>query len=490
MLTIVDATAFIALLSQKTNCSQNHNGVNAGVDTATAAPHAVIAGAGIAGLTAAYRLHQAGWHVDVFEAAEQAGGRVETVHEHGYVIDTGATALAARYPMAAQLAEELGIERVWTAPYLGIYRNSRVRILRLDRLIRSGLRTDLLGWSTKLRMSRVLADVLRASAKGMLSYEDLRAAAPLDTETARDYLTRTVGTEADAFFGEPLTRALLLANSDQVSRVELMSGLVNAVAGRLSTLAGGQGQLITELVSRLPGVRLRAPVRSVERTRRGVRVSYDDPDGSTATIDADACVVATPLPAAAAICGPESPGLTRLAERLRFTQAINVAVGTTRQPDTPAFLVQLPSIEDPEIAMIIVENNKAPDRAPHGHGLLSVSWEMSAAATWLDRGDDALVERSLHTVFRVFPELRGTVDFTYVRRWPLALPHTRVGAYREIAAFASTIDPQCPIQFAGDYLSQTGQNTAVSWANRAAANLIVNQAIQLSRQQNSRGVPT
>jgi protoporphyrinogen oxidase len=26
-------------------------------------------------------------------------------------------------------------------------------------------------------------------------------------------------------------------------------------------------------------------------------------------------------------------------------------------------------------------------------------------------------------------------------------------------------------QFAGDYLSQTGQNTAVAWGNRAAANL-------------------
>lgn len=454
----------------------------------TATPHAVIAGAGIAGLTAAYRLHRAGWHVDVFEAAEQAGGRVETVHKHGYLIDTGATALAARYPMAAQLAAELGIERVWTAPYLGIYRNGRVRLLRLDRLIRSGLKSDLLGWSTKLRLSRVLADVVRANAKGMLSYEDLRAAAPLDTETAREYLTRTVGTEADAFFGEPLTRALLLANSDQVSRVELMSGLVNAVAGRLSTLAGGQGRLITELVSRLPGVHLRSPVRSVERTAAGVRLSYDQPDGALATIDADACVVATPLPTAAAICGSESPALTRLAETLTFTQAINVAIGTTRRPDTPAFLVQLPSIEDPEIAMIIVENNKAPDRAPHGHGLLSVSWEMSAAATWAGRRDDALVERALHTAFQVFPELRGTVDFTYVRRWPLALPHTRVGAYREIAAFTSELDPQCAIQFAGDYLSQTGQNTAVSWANRAAANLIEHRAVHVGRQPNSPGV--
>jgi protoporphyrinogen/coproporphyrinogen III oxidase len=100
-----------------------------------------------------------------------------------------------------------------------------------------------------------------------------------------------------------------------------------------------------------------------------------------------------------------------------------------------------------------------------------VCFEMSAAAAWMQRSDDALIARSLQTVLRLFPELQGTVDFTYVRRWPMALPQTRVGVYQRIAEFTSSIDPRSRIQFAGDYLSQTGQNTAVAWGNRAAANL-------------------
>lgn len=363
---------------------------------------AVVAGAGIAGLTAAYRLQQAGWEVEVFESEPHAGGRVETVVRRGYSVDTGATAFAARYPIATALAKELGLRIVDTAPYLGVYRGGRIRLLRLDRLIRSGLTTDVLSARTKLKLSRVVFDVARASLRGMLSYDDLRAAAPLDTETARDYIRRLAGAEADTYFGEPITRALLLANSDKVSRVELMSGSVNAVAGQLSTLAGGQAAII---------------------------------------------------------------------DALRFTQAINVAIGTTRPADTPAFLVQLPTAEDSEICMIIVENNKAPDRAPPGHGLLSVCWEMSAAEAWMQRSDDELVARSLETVLRLFPELQGSVDFTYVRRWPVALPQTRIGVYQRIAEFTSNIDPASRIQFAGDYLSQTGQNTAVAWGNRAAANL-------------------
>jgi oxygen-dependent protoporphyrinogen oxidase len=249
-----------------------------------------------------------------------------------------------------------------------------------------------------------------------------------------------------------------------------MSGLVNAVSGRLSTLAGGQAAMIDALLSHVRGVHLRSPVLSSrEIPGRGVRLTYRDTDGSRKTVEADAGVVATPLPVAAAIC--PSARLDSLNDKLRFTQAINVAIGTTRQANTPAFLVQLPAAEDHEICMVIVENNKAPDRTPNGHGLLSVSWEMSSAAAWMHRSDHELIDRSLQTVFRLFPELRDTVDFSYVRRWPIALPHTRVGVYEGIAEFTSTIDRASPIQFAGDYLSQTGQNTAVAWGNRAAANL-------------------
>lgn len=171
-----------------------------------------------------------------------------------------------------------------------------------------------------------------------------------------------------------------------------------------------------------------------------MRLKYRDPEGETKTVEADACVVATPLPVAATICAPIKTQLGLLNDTLRFTQAINVAIGTTRPANTPAFLVQLPATEDREVCMIIIENNKAPDRAPAGHGLLSVCWEMSAATAWMQRTDDELVERSLQTVLRLFPELRDTVDFTYVRRWPVALPQTRVGVYRQIATFTSNLD--------------------------------------------------
>jgi oxygen-dependent protoporphyrinogen oxidase len=422
--------------------------------------HAAVVGAGIAGLTAAYRLEQAGWRTTVFEATDHPGGRVETIARDGFLLDTGATAIAARYPIFTALALELGCEIVPTAPYLGVVRDGRLRLLRLDKLVRSGLSTDLLSPRTKLRLARVVGDIVVSKLRGRLNYDDLRAAGPLDSETARDYLRRLGGPEADEFLGEPITRALLLANSDQVSRVELMSGLINAVAGSLGTLAGGQATVIDALVKRIDGdLRLNTAVGSVVTDGVGVRV-----DGEPF----DAAVVACPPPQASRIC--VDPRLTALANQLRFTRAINVSIGTTRAPSTPAFLVQFPRGEDREIAMIIVESNKAPDRAPRGRGLFTVSWEMSAADDWYDRSDDEIVERSLQTLTGLVGDLG--VELTYVRRWSPALPHTKPGVYRAIGDFAASIDPRSPIQYAGDWLSQTGQNTAVAWGQRAAANLV------------------
>lgn len=73
----------------------------------------VIVGAGIAGLTAAYRLKQAGIRARVLEAGSRVGGRMFSLRDHfadgqvaelgGELIDTGHTAIQA-------LASELGIE--------------------------------------------------------------------------------------------------------------------------------------------------------------------------------------------------------------------------------------------------------------------------------------------------------------------------------------------------------------------------------------------
>jgi oxygen-dependent protoporphyrinogen oxidase len=121
---------------------------------------------------------------------------------------------------------------------------------------------------------------------------------------------------------------------------------------------------------------------------------------------------------------------------------------------------------------MFLDHNKAPDRAPAGHGLLSCLWETGASERMIDASDERVVEHTLATVFEVFPELRDTVEFTHVTRWRRALPFTRIGAYQEIGRLNAQLDPASPVQYAADFMSAAGQNTAVEFGNRAARNLI------------------
>src|SRR5439155_23206712 len=73
-------------------------------------PRIAVVGAGLAGLTCAHRLKQAGLNADVYEASMRTGGRCWTIHdfdplvaEHGgELIDQGHTAMR-------QLSQELGL---------------------------------------------------------------------------------------------------------------------------------------------------------------------------------------------------------------------------------------------------------------------------------------------------------------------------------------------------------------------------------------------
>ena len=78
----------------------------------SAAPHTVVVGAGVGGLTTAALLLKAGQRVTVLEAETYAGGCAGTFYHQGYRFDAGATLAGGFAPGGphARLAEALGLE--------------------------------------------------------------------------------------------------------------------------------------------------------------------------------------------------------------------------------------------------------------------------------------------------------------------------------------------------------------------------------------------
>src|SRR3954451_14635806 len=75
-------------------------------------PRVVIVGAGLAGLTAAYRLRQAGIDAQVHEASDRLGGRCWTIRgvfAEGQIAEHGGELIDTGHLEVKQLAQELGL---------------------------------------------------------------------------------------------------------------------------------------------------------------------------------------------------------------------------------------------------------------------------------------------------------------------------------------------------------------------------------------------
>jgi protoporphyrinogen/coproporphyrinogen III oxidase len=70
----------------------------------------IVVGAGISGLTAAWRLQQAGFEVTVLESEAHVGGKLSSFQRDGFRIGRGAGVYAGSYSTFLGLAHELGLD--------------------------------------------------------------------------------------------------------------------------------------------------------------------------------------------------------------------------------------------------------------------------------------------------------------------------------------------------------------------------------------------
>jgi oxygen-dependent protoporphyrinogen oxidase len=79
---------------------------------AEAPPRIAVVGAGVTGLTVAYRLREAEPPIDVvvLESSDRAGGQLRSVEVGGITMDAGPDSLFGRRPWASDLCRELGVE--------------------------------------------------------------------------------------------------------------------------------------------------------------------------------------------------------------------------------------------------------------------------------------------------------------------------------------------------------------------------------------------
>ncbi len=310
----------------------------------------VVIGAGLAGLTAARALTDAGLDVAVLEASDGVGGRVRTDLCDGYRLDRGFQILLTAYPELARWLDLDALRLAAFDPGAEIRVNGRFHRVgdprRRPADLVSTLRAPIGTWSDKVRVLALAAAITRGPAADLLRGPDRTTLERLDDAGFGPLIV-------ERFF-RPLFAGIQLDPALEVSSRRFDIILRMLAVGAATVPALGMGAIPQQLADGLPRgvVRLGAPVERLDGTAALLA------DGTR--VHGRSLVVATSGPVAAELLGIDDPGSRPVAA------VWYAAAGSPRKGKA----LMLDGDRSGPAANVAVMSEVAPTYAPPGRGLV------------------------------------------------------------------------------------------------------------------------
>lgn len=488
-----------------------------------------VIGAGISGLSAAYRLQQAGVEVELLEASSRVGGLIGSEQVEDCVVETGADSILTEKPWALTLASELGLQ----AQIIGTRQSQRgahiVRAGKLERIpegfsliaptqLGPLARTPLLSMQGKLRASlellvperaaevddeslehfvvrrlgRELFDRMAQPLAGGIYGADpkllsLRATMPRFLDLERKYGSVIRGLRAASVKSGAATRESREASAHAASALPAQGGAVaherpsqsaqasGARYGLFAAFAGGMQTFVDGLARALEGrIRTRHIVSAIEGDERGYRVEAQR--GASAC---DAVVLALPSHVSAGLLSSFDGALSRELSAIEYASAATVTLCWPRSSiahPLDAFGFVVPTIEKRGVIASTWASVKYEGRAPAGKALIRVfvgGHRGQHLVSYDDRELIALARRELATLIGVSAE----PEWTRVNRYTRAMPQYHLGHLARVARIEALAQKHVRFALAGNAFRGVGIPDAVRSGEQAAAR-VLGRAVQ------------
>ena len=441
-----------------------------------------IIGAGLTGLTAAYRLKQRGARVVLYEASDRVGGSIKSERRDGYLAELGPTSMAAPAGVASSLLSDLGLDpnRVTASP------EARNRyVVRRARLIRLPMSP------AELLTTRLLSNVAKLAIFGEPLVE--AGDSPLE-ESVAAFVRRRFNQEVLDYVVNPFIAGIFAGDPEQLSvrhaapklhALERSHGSVMKALSQMMKARRQAEQGLGSVISFRSGLqeipdalgrelnselRLRAPVTQIRAGPRGWTVGaafqtpelfdavvYAAPSHSLDEIDLD-LLAAERLSTLSSILHPPVAVLALGFRRDQVTHPL----------DGFGFLA--PEVERRRVLGVIFSSSLFPERAPAGHVMLTAFVGGTRDPDFVQADPQTLTARVLDDL-RPLLGTRGEPTFRSVQVWPKAIPQYVLG-YGRFKEIADDVERRNPgLVLAGTYRDGVSLGDAIGSGEQAAARI-------------------
>lgn len=371
-----------------------------------------VIGAGLAGLSAAITLQDAGCEVEVFESSDRVGGRVATDIIDGYRLDRGFQLINARYPELVRLGIVAELDFIEASRTIDIAQGSSQISLGDPRIHPFSAFNPATG--SILTKLRFLSYLTSAAKVGSSVEDELAQYGNLYSRVLRPFLS-------GVFLTSP-------TNVDAVSGKEIIRSFIS---GKPGLPKKGVGELAKALAARVNTIHLNSRIDAI------------------AQCGADSVIVATDVTTAAQLL--DIPNVPKLASSTTWYHEIPEGVSSSKN------LLIDGQARGPVINSLAI-SNMVPSYAPSGKSLLS--------STTIEFASESEVRRHLAIMWGV-----STSDWALIAKYeiPKSLPIFGVGTHAaQSSQFAEGVF------IAGDYRTAPSQNGALLSGRLAAQELLLN----------------
>lgn len=425
-----------------------------------------IIGAGITGLTLAFKLTGDGHRVTIWEASERAGGAIQSDRNGEWLAEAGPNSIQDSDPSVAGLVESVGLgdrllEASTEAKRRYIVRDSKPVLVPYSPI--TAITTSLFSWKAKFS---ILGEPFRSMPHD-----------PLADESLASFVRRRLGQEFLDYAINPMVGGIFAGNPEKLSvghafqKVKALEddygSLIKGALGRMQerkksgvpshekrvlSFPNGLGELTDAIAAKL-GQRLKTGHAVCEITREeGNRYTVHFDGKASSTVDHLLFAGTTHSLENIRFTGFDGDP-SALAPEVTYAPVHSVTLGYRRadvEHLLDGFGVLIPEVEPFKILGCLFTSAIFPGRAPDDHVTLTTFIGGMRRPELTELSDEELLKTVQHDLNSLLG-LKGEPALTRIFRWSKAIPQYVVG-YGDILSRMEVIEQQNPgFEFAGNY---------------------------------------